>query len=59
MCIYISYVPYPFVDGHLDCSYVLAMVNNAAMNVEVHVSFQIIVFSGKSFFSAHTFWIGE
>ena len=35
-----------FVDEHLDCSHVLAVVNGAAMNIGVHVSFQIMVFSG-------------
>ena len=34
------------VDGHLCCFYVLAMVNNAALNTEVHVSFWTMVFSG-------------
>ena len=31
------------VDGHLDC---LAIVNSAAMNIWVHASFQIMIFSG-------------
>ena len=34
------------VDGHFSCFYVLAVVNSAAVNIGVHVSFQIIVLSG-------------
>ena len=34
------------VDGHLGWFYVLAIVNSAAMNIVVHVSFWIMVFSG-------------
>ena len=33
------------VDGHLGCPYVLAVVNSAAMNTGVHVSFWIMFFS--------------
>ena len=33
------------VDEHLGCFHVLAIVNSTEMKTEVHVSFQIIVFS--------------
>ena len=34
------------VGGHLGKFHVLAVVNGAVMNIRVHVSFQIMVFSG-------------
>ena len=43
---YHSFFIHSSVNGHLGCFHVLAIVNNAAMNNEIHVSFSILVFSG-------------
>ena len=45
-CLYVPHL-YPFLcHGHLGCLYILAIVNGTAMNVRVHTSFQIMLFSG-------------
>ena len=43
---YHLFVTYSSVGGHLACFCVLAIVGSAAVNTEVHVSFQMIVLSG-------------
>ena len=43
---YHDFFIHSFVDSHLGCSHVLAIVNSAAMNNGIHMSFTILVFSG-------------
>ena len=43
---YHNFFIYSSVDGHLCCFPVLAIVNSAAVNIGVHVPFQIVVFLG-------------
>ena len=44
--IYHNFFIYSSVNGHLGCFHVLAIVNSAAMNIGIQVSFSIFVSSG-------------
>ena len=48
VCVCVSHIFFihSSVDGYLGCFHVLAFVNSTAMNIGVHVTFQIRVFSG-------------
>ena len=46
MYMYHNFFIHSFVDGYLGCFHVLAIVNRAATNNGIHVSFSILVSSG-------------
>ena len=46
MYVYHNFFIHSSIDGHLGWFHVLAIVNSAAVNIEVHVSFSVLVSSG-------------
>ena len=46
--VYILYFVYPSVDGRLGCLYLLAIVNNTAVNIGVLTSIQIPAFTSST-----------
>ena len=43
---YHNFLIHSCASGHVGCFHVLAIVNSAAMSIEVHVSFSVLVSSG-------------
>ena len=59
VCVYTHYIfiIHLFVDEHVGCIHVLAIVNSAIMNTGVQVSFQSIFFSPQIYAQEWDCWI--
>jgi len=42
VCVCISHLLYPSISGHFDSFHILAIVNNTAINIEMHISFKLV-----------------
>ena len=47
----------PYIVEYLSCLQVLAIVNSAVVNIGVHISFQIRVFSFLDLYQGVGYWI--
>ena len=55
-CIYMFFI-HPSIDRHIDCFHLLAIVNNTARNIAVHMSFQISSFVSLAKYPKMELWI--
>ena len=48
-CLYIPSFLYSYVDEYLACFHILAIINNSTMNMGVHISFKVFLFSSDKY----------